>query len=257
MHFHFQLVQRGGFRCGTVEGHGFAKSENGISVCTKEYDSMNGDTRELAADFDLEKLTPEFYADPYPTYRALREHEPVSGCRTVLFLTRYADLVGAYKNTKTVQLRQEKEFGPKYGDRRCSSTTPPAWCSTTRRVHTRVRRLIIGRVVAAGDAEIEPELVALVDRLLDAIAAKGRFDLIEDYAAAIPIEVIGNLLGVPHERTRAVARMVAGHPRRAGAGDHSGRVCARQRRGEGFLGLAAKAGRARGAPSPAIPSATC
>ena len=27
--------------------------------------------------FDLEKLTPEFYADPYPTYRALREHEPV------------------------------------------------------------------------------------------------------------------------------------------------------------------------------------
>ena len=28
-------------------------------------------------DFDLEKLTPEFYADPYPTYRALRENEPV------------------------------------------------------------------------------------------------------------------------------------------------------------------------------------
>ena len=27
--------------------------------------------------FDLEKLTPEFYANPYPTYRALREHQPV------------------------------------------------------------------------------------------------------------------------------------------------------------------------------------
>ncbi len=38
---------------------------------------MNADTRELAADFDLERLTPEFYADPYPTYRALREKEPV------------------------------------------------------------------------------------------------------------------------------------------------------------------------------------
>ncbi|OIQ68443.1 biotin biosynthesis cytochrome P450 [mine drainage metagenome] len=45
--------------------------------------------------------------------------------------------------------------------------------------------------------EMEPDLIALVDRLLDAIAAKGDVDLIEDFAAAIPIEVIGNLLGVP------------------------------------------------------------
>jgi len=37
----------------------------------------------------------------------------------------------------------------------------------------------------------------LVDRLLDAMAAKGDVDLIEDFAAAIPIEVIGNLLDVP------------------------------------------------------------
>ena len=36
---------------------------------------MDSDARELAATFDLEKLTPAFYADPYPTYRALRETE--------------------------------------------------------------------------------------------------------------------------------------------------------------------------------------
>jgi cytochrome P450 len=46
---------------------------------------------------------------------------------------------------------------------------------------------------------MEPSLVALVDRLLDAMADKGEVDLIEDFAAAIPIEVIGNLLGVPVE----------------------------------------------------------
>ena len=38
---------------------------------------MCSDARELADSFDLERLTPEFYADPYPTYRALRENEPV------------------------------------------------------------------------------------------------------------------------------------------------------------------------------------
>jgi cytochrome P450 len=45
---------------------------------------------------------------------------------------------------------------------------------------------------------MEPGLVQLVDGLLDAVEAKGGGDLIEDFASAIPVEIIGNLLGVPH-----------------------------------------------------------
>ena len=48
-------------------------------------------------------------------------------------------------------------------------------------------------------AEMEPDLIRLVDMLLDRIAAKERFELIEDFASAIPVEVIGNLLDVPHD----------------------------------------------------------
>jgi cytochrome P450 len=44
---------------------------------------------------------------------------------------------------------------------------------------------------------MEPALVALVDRLIERLAEKGNADLIEDFAAAIPVEVIGNLLAVP------------------------------------------------------------
>ena len=46
---------------------------------------------------------------------------------------------------------------------------------------------------------MEGDLIKLVDGLLDAIAAKGSCELIEDFAASIPIEVIGNLLDVPHD----------------------------------------------------------
>ena len=46
---------------------------------------------------------------------------------------------------------------------------------------------------------MEPALIALVDRLLDDMEHKGHADLVEDFAAAIPVEVIGNLLAVPHE----------------------------------------------------------
>jgi cytochrome P450 len=47
--------------------------------------------------------------------------------------------------------------------------------------------------------EMEPDLIALVDRLLDALAAKGEVELIGDFASAIPVQVIGNLLDVPME----------------------------------------------------------
>jgi hypothetical protein len=50
------------------------KSEYSISDSTGEYGGMNASANELAASFDLEKLTAEFYDDPYPTYRALREN---------------------------------------------------------------------------------------------------------------------------------------------------------------------------------------
>ena len=48
-------------------------------------------------------------------------------------------------------------------------------------------------------AGMEPDLIRLIERLLDAIAAKRKVDLIDDFAAAIPIEVIGNLLDVPED----------------------------------------------------------
>ena len=174
------------------------KSENGISVFLREYGSMNASARELAADFDIEKLTAEFYADPYPTYRALREHEPVKRMPNgSYFLTRYDDLLTAYKNTKAFSSDKKKEFVPKYGASLLYEHHTTSLVFNDPPAHTRVRRLIMGALSPRAIAEMEPDLIALVDRLLDAMAAKGDVDLIEDFAAAIPIEVIGNLLDVP------------------------------------------------------------
>jgi cytochrome P450 len=161
---------------------------------------MNADARELAADFDIEKLTPEFYADPYPTYRALRENEPVKRLPNgSYFLTRYDDLVSAYKNTKLFSSDKRREFGPKYGDSLLFEHHTTSLVFNDPPAHTRVRRLIMGALSPRAIAEMEPYLITLVDRLLDRLAAKVHVDLISDFAAAIPIEVIGNLLDVPHD----------------------------------------------------------
>src|SRR5207248_6402059 len=161
---------------------------------------MKADGRALAANFDLEKLTPEFYANPYPTYRALRENEPVKRMPNgSYFLTRYDDLVSAYKNTKLFSSDKKKEFFPKYGNSLLYEHHTTSLVFNDPPAHTRVRRLIMGALSPRAIAEMEPDLIALVDRLLDAIAAKGNVELIGDFAAAIPVEVIGNLLDVPHE----------------------------------------------------------
>src|SRR5258707_14592422 len=159
---------------------------------------MNSDARALAADFDLEKLTPDFYANPYPTYRALRENEPVKRMPNgSCFLTRYDDLVSAYKGTKVFSSDKKKEFFPKYGDSLLYEHHTTSLVFNDPPAHTRVRRLIMGALSPRAIAEMEPDLIVLVDRLLDTIAAKGEVDLIDDFAAAIPIKGIGNLLDVP------------------------------------------------------------
>ena len=161
---------------------------------------MDANARELAATFDIEKLTPEFYADPYPTYRALREHEPVKLLANgSYFLTRYDDLVSAYKNTRIFSSDKKKEFAPKYGDSPLYEHHTTSLVFNDPPAHTRVRRLIMGALSPRAIASMEGDLIALVDGLLDAIAAKRKVDLIDDFAAAIPIEVIGNLLDVPRE----------------------------------------------------------
>src|SRR6516165_4887885 len=161
---------------------------------------MTANARELAASFDLEKLTPEFYVNPYPTYRALRENEPIKRMPNgTVFLTRYDDLVTTYKNTKSFSSDKKKEFAPKYGASLLYEHHTTSLVFNDPPAHTRVRRLIMGALSPRAIASMEGDLIALVDRLLDAIVAKGDFELIGDFASAIPVEVIGNLLDVPHE----------------------------------------------------------
>src|ERR1700761_3978058 len=152
---------------------------------------MNSDIRALADGFDLEKLTPDFYADPYPTYRALRENEPVKRMPNgSWFLTRYDDLITAYKNTKAFSSDKKKEFAPKYGDSLLYEHHTTSLVFNDPPIHTRVRRLIMGALSPRAIAGMEPDLIALVDRLLDRLAAEGSVELIGDFASAIPVQVI-------------------------------------------------------------------
>jgi cytochrome P450 len=157
--------------------------------------------RALAEAFDPSRLDPTFYENPYPTYAALRRFEPVHRCPDgTYFLSRYADLERIYRDRTAFSSDKKQAFAPKFG-----VGSPLYEHHTTSLVfndapyHTRVRRPIVGALTPHVLKAMEPDVVALVDTLLDRMEARREVDLIADYAAAVPVEVIGNLLRVPHE----------------------------------------------------------
>ena len=157
-----------------------------------------------ARDFDLKRLPADFIEDPYGYFRALREHDPVHRMPDGSYIiTRYDDCETLYKDAKTYSSDKKIEFHPKFGDSPLFEHHTTSLVFSDPPLHTHVRRAIAGALSPRAIAEMEIGLVELVDRLLNQLERKGQetgqVDLIEDFASAIPIEIIGNLLGVPHD----------------------------------------------------------
>jgi cytochrome P450 len=153
-----------------------------------------------AAAFDIRRLPSMFYDNPYPTYHALREHSPIHRLGPDSWLlTRYADIVAVYKDAKTFSSDKKAEFKPKFGDGLLYEHHTTSLIFNDPPLHTRVRKIIAGALNPRAVADLEAPMAAMVDALLDAMENKSDPDIIGDLAAAVPIEVIGNLLAIPHE----------------------------------------------------------
>jgi len=150
--------------------------------------------------FDLTAPPAGFIDDPYPAYRWLREEAPVHRQPDgTVILSRYDDLDRVYRDTARFISDKKDVFRPKFG-----ADSPLYEHHTTSLVfndpplHTRVRRIMVGAMNPRALESMEPGLEALVERLLDEMAGAADVDLVERFAGAIPVEVIGNLFDIPH-----------------------------------------------------------
>ncbi len=112
-------------------------------------------------------------------------------------VTRHADVLAVYRDAHASSDKQ-REFAPKYGDSPLYEHHTTSLVFNDPPLHTRVRRLLMGALNQRAIARMEAGVLALVDSLLDRLPTLPAPDLIEDFAARIPVEVIGNLLDVPH-----------------------------------------------------------
>jgi len=140
-----------------------------------------------------------FVDDPYPWYAQLRRQSPIHrlGERS-FFLSRYDDVLAAYRDPRTSS-DKHAEFTPKFGDSPLLEHHTTSLVFNDPPLHTRVRRLIMGALNQRAIKKMERGLIQLIDELLDDIENQSSVDMISDFAARIPIEVIGNLLDVPRD----------------------------------------------------------
>lgn len=155
----------------------------------------------VATEFDLRSLSAAFLDDPYPTYRALRERDPVHRMADgSYFLTRYDDCLAVYRDAETWSSDKKVDFRPNFADSLLYEHHTTSLVFSDPPYHTRVRKLLAPAFAPRALRALQPRIEVLVDRLLDGAAERGGMDLIADFAAAIPIALIGDMLGIPQDQ---------------------------------------------------------
>jgi len=154
---------------------------------------------QLARDFDPSHLPADYFDNPYPYFEALREHDPVHQCPDGgFYLTRRADCYTVYRDPQCFSSDKQETFLPLFGANSLlyeHHTTSLVFNDPP--LHTQIRRAFGNALSPRAVAAMEAPVQAVIDGLLDRIEDKTEFDLVTDFAAAIPIEVIGNMLRVP------------------------------------------------------------
>jgi cytochrome P450 len=148
--------------------------------------------------FVLSEVDLAFCQDPYPTYHAVREAAPV--CRQPdgsYLLTRYADVRQVMSDPVTFSSDKRVDFRPRFGDSPLYEHHTTSLVFNDPPYHTRVRRLLGPFFAARTLRQMEDSIGRMVDRLLDHAATQGRIDLVRDFALVIPLNLIGDLLGLP------------------------------------------------------------
>ena len=158
--------------------------------------------------FNLGDLDQAFYADPYPTYATLRESTPVY-CPEPgqIYLFRYRDIRAVYRDPHLFSSDKKAQFAPVFGaDSALYKHHTTSLVFNDPPLHTQARKAIGNALSARMLIAMREGLEAVVEHLLQKLTASTKADLIADFAAAIPVEIIGNLLRVPSDERGPLRR---------------------------------------------------
>lgn len=147
-------------------------------------------------------LTPEGRADPYPRYRQLRDVAPVhrSDLGAVWFLTRWADCNAVLRDPRLGKgdLNDDRRalFNPGLPPRQ-QTVMGNSMLFVNPPDHTRLRGLVSRGFTPRRMQDLEAHVGHMADVIVDRMTVEGDVDVMDALAFRLPVQVIGELVGVP------------------------------------------------------------
>ncbi len=157
----------------------------------------------MAQDATLALDTPDAQLDPYPRYRALREHAPVywESTEQAWLLTRYDDVVAALKEgslSAAADMSFMNSLPQPLQERACPLRRHfGKWMVfSDAPLHTRLRSLTQEYLTRRAVAKTREPLVSASITLLDRAEAAGGFDVLTDYAIPLALVALTITMGL-------------------------------------------------------------
>ena len=149
-----------------------------------------------AVEFD--PFSPEYFDDPTEVYRRLRDEAPVYFNERYGFyaLSRFADVVTAHRDWKGLSSAHGVDLSTLTKDPELIRAAemiilmdPPA--------HDRFRGLVSRVFTPRAVTALEPMIREVIRGFLDPLGERDDFDVVAEFSAPFPVEIISRMLGVP------------------------------------------------------------
>jgi len=147
------------------------------------------------AKLQLDPYDHQFHWNPYPTYQALREQDPVhyNEDLDLWFLTRWDDVFNAFRDFKSFI-----NTGATSLEKGSTEALPyPMFIFSDPPEHTRVRNLFMPLMTPVAVKGLEDAIRQKTRQLLEPKLASGRFDFVDDLGCFLPMDIISILTSVP------------------------------------------------------------
>ncbi|MBI3228107.1 MAG: cytochrome P450 [Mycolicibacterium cosmeticum] len=152
-------------------------------------------------DVHFDPYSREFLLDHHDAYRRVRQETPVyyNAERDFYALTHYGDVVNAYRDHETYSSARGFDLAMVKSDQ----PPPPAILFMDPPDHRRMRGLVSKSFGARSIGALDRAIEELVEHYL-AAADPSRFDVVGDFSALFPLEIIAGMAGVPPESRQQV-----------------------------------------------------
>jgi cytochrome P450 len=155
----------------------------------------------------FDPFSDEFFTDPYPTYRRMREAAPLYHNEEHDFyaLTRHTDVAAAFKDHQTYSSARGIDLGMVKNDdlpdeaKSIIFMDPPEH----RRMRSLVNKVFTPRAITA----LKDTVTDLIEHYLSQVDG-AEFDVVADFSALFPVEVISTMLGVPPQDHQKIRHLV-------------------------------------------------